>query len=330
MLFRSPVPVWMIEPRSSDPAQLIEWYDYRPGGETFALPPSEVVHFRNGSDPDNPMKGLSDFGYLMRELFSDNAINTLLAATSRNMGITGLIVSPTEGETIQADDVEDIRTSLWQRTTGDNAGKPLVLRGPVKVERLAWSNKEMDLASLRNAPSERICAALGLNTMAVNLPSDSKTYSNYQEALKAAYNDGLIPLADAFAETLYHQLLPDMGDPETEEVKFEWESVEALQEDHNAKAERVGKLYQVYQVLTRAEARTCLGYDAEEGRDDVFFAEAGAAIAKDLAAATEPKDQPGKPGGGPAGKEDPEEQDTPAAEVRHLDPFLNRRLRRLG
>lgn len=323
-----PVPTWMVEPRTSDPTKLIEWYDYRPGVESFQIPAEDVVHFRNGQDPDNPRKGLSDFGYLMRELFSDNAVNTLIAATSRNMGIPGLVVSPSDSSSqISPDDVETIRTSLWQRTSGDNAGKPLVLSGSVKVERLAFTARDMQLAELRNAPSERICAALGLNTMAVNLPSDSKTYSNYQEALRAAYHDGLVPLADAFAETLYHQLLPDMGDPETEEVKFEWESVEALQEDHNAKADRVGKLYQVYQVLTRAEARTCLGYDAEEGRDDVFFAEAGAAIAKDVAAATQPKD---KPGDKPADGEDPEEQDTPAAEVRHLDPFLNRRLRRLG
>lgn len=320
-----PVPNWMIEPRSTDPARLVEWYQYSPGTEGIPLKPSEVVHFRNGVDPDNPMRGLSDFGYLARELFSDNAVNTLIAATSRNLGVTGLVITPADGEQILPEDVEDIRTSMWRRTTGDNAGMPLVLRGAVKVDRLAWSMKEMDLASLRNGPSERICAALGLNTMAVNLPSDSKTYSNYAESLRAAYHDGLIPLGDAFAEALYRQLLPDLGDPATERVHFEWDRVDALAEDQNAKADRVGKLYQQYQVITRAEARACLGYDAEEGRDDVFFAEAGPAAP-----------EPTTTTDGDPESEDPEDpaetdaEDTPAAEVRRLDPFLRRRERRQG
>jgi HK97 family phage portal protein len=318
-----PVPNWMIEPRSEDKTQLIEWYEYRPGSETYKLAPSEVIHFRNGYDPDNPLRGLSDFAYMMRELFSDNAVNTLIAATSRNMGIPGLIVSPESGETITADDVAAIRDSLWQRTTGDNAGKPLVLSGAVKVERLAWNAREMQLAELRNGPSERICAALGLNTMAVNLPSDSKTYSNYGESLKAAYHDGLMPLADAFAETLYRQLLPDLGDPATERVKFEWDSVEALAEDQNKKAERVGRLYKEYEVLTRAEARACLGFDVEEERDEVFYSEAGATIAKDIAAATAPKDKPAVEQ--MSGEDDPVEENDATAEVRHLDPFLARR-----
>lgn len=332
-----PIPNWMIEPRSSDPSKLIEWYDYRPGTEAIPLPPSEVVHFRNGFDPDNPMKGLSDFGYLARELFSDNAVNTLLAATSRNMGIPGLVVSPsTPGDQIAPEDVDAIRASLWQRTSGDNAGKPLVLRGSVKVERLGWSMVEMDLAKLRNGPSERICASLGLNAMALNLPSDSKTYSNYAESLRAAYHDGLIPLAGAFAETLYRQLLPDLGDPANERVRFEWDCVDALAEDQNAKADRVGKLYQVYQVITRAEARVMLGLDAEEGRDDVFFAEAGPAK-------PEPTTTTGDPASGmesesetpdPADPADPEAEATdsedPAAGVRRLDPFLRRREGRAG
>lgn len=330
-----PAPNWMMDPRSDDPSKLIGWYDYRAGSETIMLPPSEVVHFRNGVDPDNPMKGLSDFGYLAREMFTDNAVNTLIAATSKNMGITGLVVTPADGEQILPEDVESIRASLWQRTSGDNAGKPLVLRGGVKVDRIAWSLKEMELAQFRNGPSERICAALGLNTMAVNLPSDSKTYSNYAESLRAAYHDGLIPLADAFAETLYRQLLPDLGDPENERVRFEWDCVDALAEDQNVKADRVGKLYQQYQVLTRAEARVMLGLDAEEGRDDVFFAEAGPAKPGPTTTTT------GDPASGmDPGSETPDpeaeseatdgEGEDPAAGVRRLDPFLRRREGRAG
>lgn len=331
-----PVPNTLIEPWSTSGTELVEYYRYRPGGECYELPPSEVVHFKNGIDPDNPALGLSDLGYLLRELATDNALNTMVAAVSRNLGIVGLLVSPKPGEMISTDDVTAIRDSLVNRTTADNSGKPLVLRGAVDVSRLGWSVEEMELSKLRDAPGERIAAALGFSAMALNLPSASKTYSNYAESLKSAWHQGVIPVAEAFAEALYHQLLPDLGDPATERIVYEFDQVEALQEDQNSKWDRVGKAYQTYQVITRAEARKAMGFDAEPERDDVFFAEAsgsssaiddGTAMDPELeteneleteddATETEVDDQAEDLG--------ESETDQVAAEVRRLDPFFSR------
>jgi len=269
-----PIPSWMIEPWSTRTDCLIEFYRYMPGGQSYMLAPSEVVHFRNGLNPDNPMLGLSDLGYLMRELYTDNAINTMCAATAKNMGMVGLLVTPKDGEMIMKDDISEIRETMWSRTTGDQSGMPLVLQGAVNVERLGWSLEEMQLSQLRNAPGERILAALGLNAMALGLPSDSKTYSNYGESVRAAWHQGIIPIAEAFAECLYHQLLPDFGEVGTQRVCWEFDRVEGLQEDEAKKWERVGKAYQTYQVITRAEARRTLGFEADPEIDDVYFKDA--------------------------------------------------------
>ena len=56
-----------------------------------------------------------------------------------------------------------------------------------------------------------------LNGMVVNLAVgvEQRTFANYEEARKAAYEDGLIPMQGEIAHTINHHLMALFGDPVT-------------------------------------------------------------------------------------------------------------------
>lgn len=272
-----PVPNPLIEPIAESGTALVDCYRYRPmgAGGHIDLPPSEVVHFRDGIDPDHPACGLSPLQAQDRELFTDNAIGTMVAALARNMGVPGLLVCPADGGMIPEDQAEVISDTLWERTTGENRGKPLVSVNGLKAERLSWSPREMMADQLRAPSAERICAALGLNAMAVNLPSDSKTYSNYGEAIRSAWNEGMLPLLEDLAETLYLQLLPDFpaADSARERVLFDTSKVPALADDQDKLWDRITKAYKA-EIIKRSVALGKLGLPSGP-EDDVYYVGAG-------------------------------------------------------
>ena len=100
----------------------------------------------------------------------------------------------------------------------------------------------------------------GHNFIADGVVVSNSTYSNYQEAERVAYRANLIPTYRTFAETLYTQLLPRFErniDPFR--VRFDLSDVQALQEDENARAERLGGILN-RGGITLAEFRGELGY----------------------------------------------------------------------
>jgi hypothetical protein len=102
--------------------------------------------------------------------------------------------------------------------------------------------------------------------------AQSKTYANYGESRRAAYEDCLIPFQKAWAECLTNQLLiPEYGD--ATRCRWDYSGCQCLAENETEVAERVGKQYQVYQTITRAEAREMQGLDWTE-EDEIYFSEA--------------------------------------------------------
>lgn len=269
-----PVPSESMVPVSYDPAELITHYRYTAAGVTEEYPRSEVVHFVRDRDPDNPMRGLSPYHALGRELFTDNALAGMKAALSHNLGMPGLLISTKDPNAfVHEDDIAQIREGARVRFTGRRRGEPWVMRGAWQVDKLSWNLREMDASNWSQEPAERLCAALGLNAMAVNLPTKDRTFANFEEANQSAWRKGVLPLLDFLAVTLDHQLLPDLGDPGTQRVLFDTDDVVELREDQKALYDRVVAAYKG-EILKRSEAREELGYDSGP-EDDVYFIGAG-------------------------------------------------------
>ncbi|KKL99671.1 hypothetical protein LCGC14_1812090 [marine sediment metagenome] len=131
------VPDQLVEPKWPDDGDVfISHYQYNVGGKEIKLEPADVVHFRDGVDPQNMRKGLSPLRSLLREIWTDNEAAVFTAALMRNGGVPGLVISPDEpGATItqaEAEHAKEFFRTVHARTTwqadcyvGQNQGRAI-------------------------------------------------------------------------------------------------------------------------------------------------------------------------------------------------------------
>lgn len=267
-------PCSMLEPVGDENAYITH-YEYRPDvtmREPIKLPPSEVVHFRYGLDPDNIRKGRSPLRAALREVFTDDEAANFTAALLKNLGVPGVVMVPKEGVNVTKEAAESIKRTWMQKLTGDKRGEPVILNAAVGVEKLAFSPKDLDLRALRRIPEERITALTGVPAVVAQMGAglEHMTYNNMGEAKESAYENGIIPIQRLFGAELDVQLLPDFeGDREDRSVGFDNSQIRVLQEDLNRLEERVGRGLE-RGGITRAEYRAALSHETTDA-DDVYY-----------------------------------------------------------
>ena len=313
------VPSALIEPRWPETDQdgagttFISHYEYRVGGREYRLRPDEVVHFRDGLDPENVRKGLSPLASLFREIATDNAAANWTASLLRNLGVPGVVLSPGDDAEVTQEEAALIKADFAQRFGGDRLGEPLVMTSRTNVSVLAFNPQQMVLRELRQITEERISAVFGTPAVVVGLGAGlaRSTYANMAEAREDLYESLLVPLQRALAADLGVQLVPDFGDPTRLRVGFDLSQVRVLQEDQNALHERA-RADLLAGAVTLNEARAQLGADpAPEG--DVYYLPSTVTPTDpaDLLAPPEPEPAPA-----PALPAPEEEEEAPAARAR--------------
>lgn len=210
------LPSWMMEPRwdENDPSAFIDIYEYRVDGVSYALLPSEVVHFRYGLDPRNSRKGMGRLVSLWRELFTDDEAANMTASLMRNLGVPGVIISPANTSNRIISDPSKVKATYLENFGGDERGGVMVQSIPTEVKVLSWSPEQMNLRELRRIPEERASAVLGVPAGVVGLGAglDRNTFSNYGEANVAAYTQGIAPDQRLMDADIENQLLADFVD----------------------------------------------------------------------------------------------------------------------
>jgi HK97 family phage portal protein len=270
-------PHWEIVPKwERDGKAFVTGYDHVVDGRRYPLEKDQVVHFRRGLDPANTRSGLPQLGAVLREVATDNAGSVYSYAILNNMGMPGVLISPADKNDQIPEDEQKVIKQLWkERTTGDQRGMPLVNSVPLKIERLTMSPEDLALDKMRTFPEDRICSAMKLSPMVVGLTSgaEHKTYANYGEALRAAWDNCMVPLQRTFAKALTRQLLiPDLGGIKGKEfVEFDYENVPAMAEDLNSKATRAALLFEK-KVIKRGKACEMINEDCDPD-DDVYYGE---------------------------------------------------------
>lgn len=251
----------------------IDYYKYAPnGGEGKKFEVDDIIHFRIGIDPDNPRRGYSALDSNHQEVASDNEATSYLLSILVNLGIVGAVISPKDNNTNFDEDTKtELEEYYSEKSTGDNRGKPLVLSTPTDIQKSAQSPEEIGLYKIRNVPEDRISSATGINPMVTGLTSgkDSQSFSNFKEALGAAYDTVLIPLQEYIADKLNEELLPEFGLEDEFEFKWNYEEVRALQEDANKKAFRIIAQFEAG-LITRDQALAGMGYPTIGGKDGEF------------------------------------------------------------
>lgn len=267
---REPKQLWwtpqnLIEPKwPADGSTFLSHYDYRPGGAVGAirLEPEDVVHLRYGIDPDNPRKGRSPFKTLLREIWTDDEASAFTSSLLRNLGVPGVIMAPKDANVNLTQEQIDLMRTRWEQTFGgDNRGRVMFAKGASDVHVLSFSPQQMDMASLRGIPEERIAAVLGIPAAVLGFGTglaQTKVGATMRELREQAYESGIIPLQRMIAAELTTQLLPDFEVGDAFRVDYDLSKVRVLQDDENQKATRTRELV-AGGIMQRFEAREAFG-----------------------------------------------------------------------
>lgn len=259
----------------------IDHWEYRVDGKFVEWKPNDVFHWRDGYDPQNPRRGLSALGSVLREIAGDNCASTLTAALLRNNNIPGLIVSPKAGSSMTDVEREKLTAVYGTKFKGDRAGEALFSTAPLDMQRLGFSMKEMDLGPFRDINEERIMAQWGIPLPVVGMGSglaQTKVGATMKSMIELAWDQCLIPMQDEFGDELTFWAKAEFSAwmQDGEIVVFDRSKVSALQGDVNELHTRTRNDWQA-DLLTREEAKRKIGMKTDKTKDDVYYSQVATA-----------------------------------------------------
>tara|TARA_B100001250_G_scaffold148226_1_gene126986 strand:+ start:8051 stop:10558 length:2508 start_codon:yes stop_codon:yes gene_type:complete len=263
----------MVEPKGNE-NQLITEFKYSPygglGSNSITLKVEDVVHIRQGIDPNNHRRGFAPLKSVLREILGDEAAGQYAAALLHNMAVPGVILSPKDDQMggPSKEEAEAISAMYKQKFGGKNRGAPMILSGAMNVEVVSFSPDQMNLSELRKIPEERVSAVLGVPAILAGLGAglDAATYNNTRELREFFTEQKLVPLWKAVASELTHQLLRVDYDDDENYVKYNLEDVRALSTDKDDIYKRMNTAV-AGGWITIGEARKQAGLKTDETHD---------------------------------------------------------------
>ncbi len=268
--------VWPIWDSESTTDNWISGYAYRQNGQIQILSNDEVIHFRDGLDPERPRMGWDALRSVSREIVVDNGASSYAAQLLDNMCIPGLLIHPKGDGIFEEGDRQEIRDYLEQETGGANRFRPIALSGDVVLEKMSLSPQEMTLDTMQDRPEARILSIIGISPMVLDLTVglEHSTYSNKETAEKAAWYNCIMPRIALICAELDTQVLSMFPGAEEMYLGGDYRKVMALQDNLDKKYARLSTAVGG-PFLTPDEARAQIGHAATEGGDKMYPPKAG-------------------------------------------------------
>lgn len=249
-------------------------YVYRPEGTSFdggiSMLARDVLHVKlpNPGDPYGGLgKGLSPMVALAHSGDVDNAATAFLKLFF-DQGAMPPGVLKTE---LALDDtaVAEVQ-ERWMSIYGNwrNWMEPAVLDRDLEYQRIGLTFDELGMQELDARNENRMAAVFGVPLQLIESRPGivQSTYSNYQEARLAFWQDTLIPELSAFEVEWQYYLHGNAG----EFVAYDYTDIAALLPLQRERAEQIGAGW-TRGAVTRGEYRAALGLPVEPERDEVFM-----------------------------------------------------------
>jgi phage portal protein BeeE len=226
-------------PLEKDTDPFLSHYEYRvPGREPVLYPAADILHLRRYVDLSNPRLGLGAFECLYEELYGDKKMALFTAAIMANMGIQVPVFSPKEkGVTVSPEHAAAMKEGWIGKTTGENAGEPVIWTEPMDMEMFGLSPTDLDLSNLRMIPESRVAAVTGIPAPTLQFMvglQNGTSYASSEQARQQGYEEVIEPIQKVWAEHFTWQLLPDFKGSESSQFVFDTTDVRVLQEDKDA------------------------------------------------------------------------------------------------
>ena len=151
------------------------------------------------------------------------------------------------------DNYNRLKAQLEDQYQGSrNAGRPMLLEGGLKWVQMGMSPRDMEILETKYSSARDVSLAFGVPAQLMGIPGDN-TYSNYQEARLAFWEDTVIPLVERQADNWTNSLGEDFGGLE---VRADYDHVPAIAGKKNTLWEMANKSMD----LTINERRELKGY----------------------------------------------------------------------
>lgn len=220
----------------TDEIGYIAGYLYFPvvGGQPIEFSPGEVIRFPlanildefSALPPVAPLRMASDLGHdamgANRNLF-------------RHGMMGGGMVLPPKGATLTRDQAAELENKIEHRASGvDRSHRWTVMRYEFQMQPNAITPHDAEFLGTLNYSLEEAARVYGVP---LDMIGGQRTYENVQAAERAIWNNTLKPEADDLADTITEFLVP-MFTGEADEVRVNYDDIDALHESEDAKWER--------------------------------------------------------------------------------------------
>jgi HK97 family phage portal protein len=273
------IELWMLQSERvavySEAGKFISHYEYNPpgGGTMQRIEVEDMIHFRYSLNPRDHRLGISPLVSLTAEISTDIQGEMYSRTALSNAGVPPYIISPKlQGDNYIKFDADQMKASIENASGGFNRGKPLVISKPTDIKEFGFSPQQMDTKALRRIPEERISSNLGIPAIVLGygVGLEHATYANYRTALRAGWDNCVIPTQKQIASTLRHQLLNEFEkNTKGFDVQFDNSEVDALKENINDQTAREIAMY-VNGIKKLSEIRTVFDLDVTPDQE-VFY-----------------------------------------------------------
>ncbi len=220
----------------TDEVDYINGYLYFPmmGSKPLEFAPGEVIRFSlanvldefSGLSPVAPLQMASDLGY---DAMSSN----------RNLFKHGMMgggmVLPPKGATLTREQAAEVENKIEARASGvDRSHRWTVMRYEFQMAPNVVTPRDAEFLGTLNYSLEEAARVYGVP---LDMVGGQRTYENVQAAERAIWTNTLKPEADDIADTITEFLVP-MFPGEADEVRVNYDEIDALHESEDAKWER--------------------------------------------------------------------------------------------
>ena len=203
-------------------------YVYTHDAGSVEMKAEDILHKRL-FHPENDFYGLSPIKAGAYSVDIANEARSWNMALLQNAGRPSGAVQ-TEAQ-LTDDQYETLRARLNERHAGaTNAGRIAILEGGLSWQEMGLSPQEMAWEQTLKMTTREICAVFHVPPELIG-DHEHATYSNYQEARKAFYEETVLPLLDSIRDDLNRWLPPCFGDVV---IDYDRDDIEALKEDRDA------------------------------------------------------------------------------------------------
>lgn len=216
--------------------------------------PQDVMHLKLWN-PLDPRTGLSPLSAAALNVAAKNEAGKWNHAVLMNGGRTSGMLST--DQKLNKEQREALKKDWREKHAGaGNAGKMMVLESGLHWEQTGLTPQDMDFMNAMKWNTREICQVFDAPPQLIG-DKDASTYSNYIEARKALYMEGVIPRMTFIRDALALWLVPKYDRTRKLFLDYDKDGIDALQENRTELWKRIRDAT----WLTINEKRAATGYE---------------------------------------------------------------------